>query len=257
MTESEWLECTDPSRMLSFLQDRISARKSRLFASACGYEIRVHMPDPRCVKAIEAAERFADGLATGEELNGARDWAKDVVKECTHEARYISATGSREAIADAAASTAAGGVAKNVVRASAWDAARGVVAPFAEVLASQAECEACTRGASPTEITRNIEEARAIGIAFQISILRDIVGNPFRTATITSPWRTPTVADLATAAYGERVRNNGRLDSDRLAVLSDALEEAGCDDEAILGHLRGPGPHARGCWVLDLILGKT
>ena len=48
----------------------------------------------------------------------------------------------------------------------------------------------------------------------------------------------------------------GTLDNTRLAVLADALEEAGCTEADILGHLRGPGPHVRGCWVVDLILGK-
>jgi hypothetical protein len=46
------------------------------------------------------------------------------------------------------------------------------------------------------------------------------------------------------------------LDTVRLAVLADALEEAGCADADLLVHLRGPGPHARGCWVLELLLGK-
>ena len=46
------------------------------------------------------------------------------------------------------------------------------------------------------------------------------------------------------------------LDPDRLAVLADALEEAGCDNADLLSHLRGPGPHVRGCWALDLLLGK-
>jgi hypothetical protein len=44
--------------------------------------------------------------------------------------------------------------------------------------------------------------------------------------------------------------------SDPFAILADALEEAGCTDAAILSHLRGPGPHVRGCWVVDLLLGK-
>jgi hypothetical protein len=64
------------------------------------------------------------------------------------------------------------------------------------------------------------------------------------------------VASLAAAAYEERLPLNGTLDPARLAVLSDALEEAGCADEAILSHLRSPGPHVRGCWALDLVLGK-
>jgi hypothetical protein len=61
---------------------------------------------------------------------------------------------------------------------------------------------------------------------------------------------------LAQAAYVERLLPSGRLDNARLAVLSDALEEAGCTDDSILSHLRSPGPHVRGCWALDLILDR-
>jgi hypothetical protein len=49
----------------------------------------------------------------------------------------------------------------------------------------------------------------------------------------------------------------GLLDGTRLAILADALEETGCADEELLGHLRGPGPHVRGCWPIDLLLGKS
>jgi hypothetical protein len=70
-------------------------------------------------------------------------------------------------------------------------------------------------------------------------------------------WNDSTVVRLAQAAYEERCLPGGELDNGRLAVLADALEEAGSTDADILGHLRGPGPHVRGCWVVDLILGKT
>jgi hypothetical protein len=58
---------------------------------------------------------------------------------------------------------------------------------------------------------------------------------------------------VAQAAYEERSLPAGEMDPVRLAILADALEEAGCGNEAILGHLRGPGPHVRGCWVVDLV----
>ena len=61
---------------------------------------------------------------------------------------------------------------------------------------------------------------------------------------------------LAQAAYDERELPAGTLDTTRLAVLADALEEAGCVQADILGHLRGPGPHVRGCWAVDLLLRK-
>ena len=61
---------------------------------------------------------------------------------------------------------------------------------------------------------------------------------------------------LARPAYEDRLLPSGHLDPVRLAVLADALEEAGCTDESILTHLRSAGPHVRGCWALDLVLGK-
>jgi len=86
--------------------------------------------------------------------------------------------------------------------------------------------------------------------------IRDIFGNPFRPVRVNPVWLTPTVVSLATAAYTERALPSGHLERDRLAVLSDALEEAGCTDPAIMSHLGGPGPHVRGCHILDLLLGK-
>jgi len=87
-------------------------------------------------------------------------------------------------------------------------------------------------------------------------LLRDVVGNPFRPVSLNRAWLTPTVVSLAQAAHDERILPSGLLDPARLAVLSDALEEAGCTDAAIVSHLRSAGPHVRGCWALDLILGK-
>ena len=87
-------------------------------------------------------------------------------------------------------------------------------------------------------------------------LIRCLFGSPFRPASIDPAWLAPLVLDLAAVAFEERILPSGELDPDRLAVLSDALEEAGCDDEDILNHLRDPGPHVRGCWAVDLVLGK-
>jgi hypothetical protein len=88
------------------------------------------------------------------------------------------------------------------------------------------------------------------------SLLREVCGKAFSRQSCEPRWRTPVVDSLAVMAYAERVLPSGNLDLARLAVLSDALEEAGCTDADILAHLRSPGPHVRGCWALDLILGK-
>jgi hypothetical protein len=69
-------------------------------------------------------------------------------------------------------------------------------------------------------------------------------------------WHAGLVVRLAQAAYEERHLPAGTLDKDRLAVLADALEEAGCEDGQILGHLRSGGDHYRGCWAVDLLLGE-
>jgi hypothetical protein len=87
----------------------------------------------------------------------------------------------------------------------------------------------------------------------QSHILRDIFGNPFRPATIDSAWLAwngGAVRKMAAAIY------DGRSFAD-LPVLADALEDAGCADAAMLAHCRGPGEHVRGCWVVDLLLGKA
>jgi hypothetical protein len=93
--------------------------------------------------------------------------------------------------------------------------------------------------------------------AAQARLVREIAGNPFRPATLSPACLTSDVSLIALAAYGAGRQPSGHLDNARLAVLSDALEEAGCSDADILSHLRSPGPHVRGCWVLDLVLGKS
>ncbi len=80
--------------------------------------------------------------------------------------------------------------------------------------------------------------------------LREVVGNPFRWVRWEDEWLTPTVHTLAAEAYSA-----GRFDG--LPILADAVEDAGCDNPELLAHLRGRGPHCRGCWALDVILGKT
>ena len=81
------------------------------------------------------------------------------------------------------------------------------------------------------------------------NLLRDIFGNPFRPVAFDPAWRTPTVASLAQAIYADRRFAD-------LPILADALEDAGCTNSDVLEHCRTPGEHVRGCWVVDLALGK-
>jgi hypothetical protein len=85
---------------------------------------------------------------------------------------------------------------------------------------------------------------------FSLALIRDIFGNPFRPVMFDPNWRTSTVATLARQMYESR-------DFSPMPVLADALQDAGCDHPDILAHCRGAGPHARGCWVVDGVLGKA
>jgi hypothetical protein len=87
-------------------------------------------------------------------------------------------------------------------------------------------------------------------IAMLPGLIREVFGNPFRRVRVNPAWLTSTVTELARGIYEERA-------FDRLPILADALMDAGCDDAELLDHCRSAGPHVRGCWVVDLVLGKT
>lgn len=84
----------------------------------------------------------------------------------------------------------------------------------------------------------------------QANLLRDIFGNPFRPVAFGTEWRTDTALLLARQMYESR-------EFSAMPILADALQDAGCDNDDILNHCRGDGPHVRGCWVVDAILGKA
>ncbi|OWK40938.1 hypothetical protein FRUB_04830 [Fimbriiglobus ruber] len=79
-------------------------------------------------------------------------------------------------------------------------------------------------------------------------LVREIFGNPFRPAVADQIWLSFTVTALARQIYDS-------FDFSLMPILADALQDAGCDNEDILAHCRSDGPHVRGCWVVDLLLG--
>jgi hypothetical protein len=103
--------------------------------------------------------------------------------------------------------------------------------------------------AGTEEQRRRNEADRAALMRVQLGLLRDVAGNPFRRPSFDPAWRTPAVVRLAQEVYMDRV-------FDQMPLLADALQDVGCDDEQILSHCCGPGPHIRGCWVVDLALAK-
>jgi hypothetical protein len=223
MTEAEWLACEDPWPMLGFVRGEernpLPERRSRLFGVACCRRLLHLIVDSRSLKALEVTERYADGAATTDELDAAYSEAFDV--EAYYAEHPDRRHGKRLEALGRAANAVAGGCHEH-------ELAEGVA------------LEALT-AADAADIT---DEAAA-----QANLVRDIFGNPFRPVAFSPEWRTHTAVSLARRMYESR-------EFSAMPILADALEDAGCDSEGVLNHCRGPGSHARGCWVVDLILAK-
>jgi hypothetical protein len=124
----------------------------------------------------------------------------------------------------------------------AWEAAE---TSSAYCLGTVWECVTGGEKASPSALRIHGEEGR-----YQAELIRDIFGHPFRPVSADRRWLSSHVLDLARTMYDSR-------DFAAMPILADALQEAGCEDADVLAHCRGGGPHVRGCWVVDLVLGKT
>jgi hypothetical protein len=250
MTEAEWLTCADPAPLLDFLSGRASERKLRLFAVACCRRIWRHLQHRPSRKIVEVCEEYADGRATRRKVNSAWEKAEmaydgihlsgggDVDQNPAQAVLYLGVDLEVDEAAEMAAATY-GALARGDAYEQIWQT------PGKDHDARWAEDDAIRRAAAA-------EEGRA-----QVDLLRCIIGNPFRPVSLDPAWPTPAVVALAEAAYEGRALPSGELDALRLAVLADALEEAGCTHADILSHCRAPGPHVRGCWLLDLLLSKS
>jgi len=223
MTEEQWLACEDPQRLLELVRSGASDRKARLYACALARRVWDKLTQPERT-ALEVAERFADGLGPPQE------------REAAELALYLQPNepsargyGSNVYFVLCAVSSPA--------YPSVGHAFRYTVEAFG------------LRHALADVLFRTEDKARA-------RLLRDIFNPCHPQAGGSLPSASDGLA-LAHAAYDERHLPEGALDRARLAILADALEDAGCADAELLGHLRSPGPHVRGCWALDLILGKS
>jgi hypothetical protein len=140
---------------------------------------------------------------------------------------------------------AARDAARALKRRSAWGSARAAARSAVEAVAHGPVWRA-------VPISQRLDTCEALRTAekrAQVDLLRDLFGHVFLSVALEPAWLTPRVAQTAQAIYeGRRVED--------LPILADALEDAGCGEAAILDHCRGPGPHVRGCWAVDLLLGK-
>jgi hypothetical protein len=242
MTEEQWLAATDPGPLLAFLHASGQGRdrKLRLFAAACVRRVWHLLPGERAREAVEAAERFADGLLEAPGRVGLRD------------TRHHDPAGGLAATraAEAASAVVAGEAYVAALRAS----------QYAERAAQYAAAAAALTADGYAWLLAWKEVGGVEGAA-QAALVRDTFGNPCRPPTpLPAPvfaWNGGCVVQLAMATYEERALPSGTLDNGRLAVLADALEEAGLEEQEVLDHLREPeARHYRGCWCVDVVLGR-
>ncbi|AMV23787.1 hypothetical protein VT84_05200 [Gemmata sp. SH-PL17] len=194
----------------------IRDRKARLFGVACVRRVMACLLDERSRRAVEISERFADKRASRRILAAARREAYSAFRAADQIAAHAS-----------------------------------VVALNASARGSEAHTLTVgTAGCAVSLITHL--QGDDVGLAERqahVNLLRDVFGNPFRPVTFSPSWRTSTAVTLAAQMYESR-------DFGAMPILADALQDAGCDSADVLDHCRGPGPHVRGCWVVDLVLGK-
>ncbi|VTS01017.1 Uncharacterized protein OS=Sorangium cellulosum (strain So ce56) GN=sce5710 PE=4 SV=1 [Gemmata massiliana] len=219
MNEQMWLtdDGDDFLRLVKFAASKVSERKVRLFSvGSCRLIWTLITKKPYRV-AVETAEAFADGEATKKALTAARIAARTTAEA---EKKY----------------------AKLQVAAACLDAVDANVVSGAFGASVDVPSAALYRGTDDWDY----DAAKRTVLAF----LRDVVGPwPFRKVVLKPSWRTSTVLALASQMYESR-------DFGAIPILGDALQDAGCDNAEVLDHCRGPGPHVRGCWVVDLVLNK-
>jgi hypothetical protein len=243
--DATWRTTDDPSKMFKWLRElghatptKSGRRKLRLLACACCRHLWHHLPSAACRRAVEINERYADGLARKAKLVAAREVVSSEIRELR--GGYLLASPEEQKrrimsfrLSDVVARALDDDAWRAAVQASGW----GV--DTAAMLASEGRAE----GPAWAQVLAHHKRAHC-------DLLREVFGNPFRPPTLQSAWLTwndRTIPRLARAIYDERA-------FDRLGILADALEDAGCSDPAILAHCREPAEHTRGCWLVDLLL---
>jgi len=242
LTEEEWVQCSSLDRMLRYLNGKVSERKFRLTECAFVRRFWNLLHDERSRRAIEVEERFADGLATEEELRVACAHAETAFTEIC-QACFPGGTPMRSFLGGAMSAAQHSAF-------SMWDFPKrpdGSGNMWNLVWIATAAYP-IGEGVAESDGFAAIDAENAN----QALLLHEIFGNPFQLIQVDESllhFNNEIVSKLVQAIYDER-----RFD--RMPELADVLLAAGCKNEEILAHCRGPKPHVPGCWVLDLMLGK-
>jgi hypothetical protein len=234
MTELEWLECISPEEMLAFLGERASPRKKRLFACACVRRIWPLLTDESLRLAVKAAEQFADGKVSADVLAKARRKVKRLKTAPLLRRAVEAILPEKEPI---------------LLRPRDIREAPSVIDATRSARTAARALDARGEDDAPAPF----EPIRPLAALDAVELVREIFGNPFRPVRIERNWLTwkdNLISRMARIIYGKRCFRN-------LPILADALEEAGCCEEELLSHCRKPVDHVRGCWAVDLCLGKS
>ena len=252
MDEATWRRCNDLQEMLCFLDGKVSERKLRLFGCACCRQVWHFMPDERSRKAIEIGEQFADCPPTVAQASAAYEDA-NAVAEAYSKMPFRVADFTRDLVAQHAATAAAELVVRRPLRTPVGEVMHGASTSAANAVASSDSEFAVAfleSGDATSHVMKLLEKARRIANRDQVPLLHCIGGPfPFRPVTLNQSWLTTNVVSLAQTIYDQRRFQD-------MPILADALEDAGCTNQEVLAHCRGEKPHVRGCWVVDLLLGK-
>jgi hypothetical protein len=249
MTEDEWLAEINWQPMVKYLKDKGDKRKWTLYVCAGLRSIWELLYDESSRQAVEVAERAADGDATKDEISYASWSAESATFGCDFDNDFIrsekrnsSNTPSIKRLVEMGVYTE-----EDLISSKEYIGDREIVNRLSHVadIAYHVTYQIKDQGVGDHLIHHLINLTDWPGGW----LVREIFGNPFQPAVDATPWQTETVLAIARKIYAERT-------FELLPILADALEEAGCDSEAMLQHLRGPGPHFLGCWALDTVLGK-
>jgi hypothetical protein len=227
-----WARSHNPDTLLELVRERVpeAKRKYRLLAAACCRRAWAGFDEPRR-EALRVIERYADGESKYTEVRRA---VVGLLNE-GHRSQPIPAQAAHR---------------------DAWAACRGCVSNLLGGGWGTSDSDLDEKHGRSHDSQWFTAEAWPDARAALCHLIRDAFGHLFEPVALERAWLTSTVLDLANAAYTARDPDAGTLDPFRLAVLADALQDAGCGDGPLLEHLRGPGPHAPGCWALDRLIGK-
>jgi hypothetical protein len=220
MTEEEWVQADDNAIWMEIAG--LTPRRARLLASSLVRGLGKWVADPVVATALEAAERFADTGKSKAALKRARDALSD----------------ARVALGDPHADPFG------------WAANAGI---YSGLFAASMACAENAVPGTFREAVRTLREGDGLSTVGARRMLYpaycEVVGPP--TARFDAAWRTSTALQLAQAMYDSP-------EFSTMPILADALQDAGCESNDLLSHCRDPNSvHVRGCWVVDLVLGKS